>query len=183
MLSTRQLSSMNRLNRFLTLTLSVAGGILASACTESPTAPSRSSTSPAPSESRSAPTPANIDGVWSLDEKFILILFGAGGASTVYKCTDQGSYTFVQTGTTFTGSWVEANGLCTANDGSSFEFSGTGGVINGVISNRHLTFDTAEGCHAEATVSGAALNTMQGTAKCGSPSDGFMINSQWSATR
>lgn len=177
---------MNRRNLFLSLTLSVAGGVSLSACSESPVGPSAAVTSLARNLSQS-PT-VNIDGTWNFDEQavFLLYEFDGGQATKVFKCSSQGTYTFVQTGTTFTGSYVQI-GLCTAADGTSFDLNFPNGeFINGTISARHLSFDTADGCHYEGAVSGKAMTSMQGGATCGGgKGDGNfgIYTANWSATR
>jgi len=127
---------------------------------------------------------ANIGGQWQYDEAATFLIFhyaGSGGAKP-FRCSSTGTYTFVQAGSTFTGSYDQV-GTCTASDGTTFPNNFTGIGVEGTINGRHIRFMTADGCSYEGAVRGATLGVMGGAAQCGGPKFGGTYRASWSATR
>lgn len=172
---------MNGRNLILSLTLSV-GGVLLSACSESPAGPLAVVTSLAPSSSKSAASIPNIGGNWTFHEDGIFLKYNAdGGAAKAYRCSSDGTYTFVQTGDAFTGSF-DQSGSCTASDGTTFPLSFTDASVEaGKIQGGRLSF-LADGCaRYEGAVRGPTQSEMGGAGQCSRPE--FSYRASWSATR
>ena len=172
---------MNGRTLILSLTLSV-GGVLLSACSESPAGPLAVVTSLAPSSSKSAAPIPNIGGNWTFHEDGTYLEYNVdGGAAKAYRCSSDGTYTFAQTGDAFTGSF-DQSGSCTAADGTTFPLDFTNAsVTNGKIQGGRLRF-LADGCaRYEGAVRGPTQTTMGGAGQCSGL--GFSYRANWSATR
>jgi hypothetical protein len=128
----------------------------------------------------------NVTGVWTYHEDATLLLFTYPGdgrpGATAFRCSSDGTYTFAQTGDTFTGSYVQV-GTCTAADGTTLPNDFTDVTVTGTVQGRHLNFLTADGCRYEAAVRGATLDAMGGAASCGGPKFGGTYRATFSATR
>lgn len=162
------------------LLLSVMITLLA-ACAEPPLAPSDS-----PRIAR-AVTPGygtvDISGEWSFHEDAEAVFYSQvpGQGSTTYRCSTDGTYTFAQIGSTFTGSYDQI-GTCTASDGSTIPNNFTGVTLTGTINGRHVRWATVDGCFLEGTLVGPSLNELRGGGRCRLQGFGTYVTS-WSATR
>ena len=126
---------------------------------------------------------ADINGVWPFHEDATLLLYDfVGHATKVFQCSSDGTYAFVQTGTTFTGMYDQV-GVCTAADGTTFPNNVTGGTVSGTIQVRHLRYTSADGCSFDEAVRGATINEMGGSVRCGRGGDFGIYRGSWSATR
>lgn len=126
---------------------------------------------------------ANIGGVWTFHEDATFLLYDfVGHATKAFRCGSDGTYTFVQTGATFTGSFGQI-GVCTAADGTSFPNDFTGApVTGGTIQGLHVRFDAA-GCLVDGAFRGPSLRTMGGSARRGGGGIFGTYRASWSATR
>ncbi len=172
---------MNGRNLFLSLTLSV-GGILLSACSESPAGPSAGVTSLEPSSSKSASRIPNINGDWTFHEDGTFLQYNVDGrAAKAYRCSSDGTYTFAQTGDSFVGSF-DQSGSCTASDGTTFPLTFTdASVTKGKIQGGRLRFLADDCARYEGAVRGPTHSTMGGAGQCSG--SGFSYRASWSATR
>jgi hypothetical protein len=130
-----------------------------------------------------ASEPADLSGVWQFHEDATFVLYDFSGdhsGSKVFRCSTDGTYTFVQTDATFTGTFDQV-GTCTAADGTSFPntFSGP---VEGAINGTHVKFQPPPGeCFDEGTLLGP--NEMVGSGKCGGGGIFGTYRASWSATR
>jgi hypothetical protein len=156
---------------------------LATACADSTVGPSTPEGS-APSNARHQAASADISGSWSFheDATFVLYHFGGGRGAKVFRCSSDGTYTFAQTGETFTGSYDQV-GTCAAADGTTFPNDFTGVTVEGAVHGRHLTFETADGCSYQGALKGPTLSEMGGAGKCGGGGTFGTYRPTWSATR
>ena len=93
-----------------------------------------------------APVDIDISGVWRFHEDATFVLYdfsGAHSGSKSFKCSTDGTYTFAQTGATFSGSFDQV-GTCAAADGTAFPNTFSGPVI-GTIKGRHVRFEPPPG--------------------------------------
>lgn len=125
----------------------------------------------------------DISGEWTFHEDATFLFFHvAGNATKAFRCSSDGTYTFVQTGDTFTGSFDQI-GVCTAADGTSFPNNFTDSpVTDGTIQGRNLRF-VADGCPYEGAVQGPTLSEMGGAGRCGGGGTFGTYRANWSATR
>ncbi len=157
---------------------------LATACADSALAPSTRET-PAPRLARQqASATVDISGLWNYDEAatFVIAHYAGGRGAKVFRCSSTGTYAFVQTGASFTGSYDQV-GSCTASDGTTFPNNFTALGVEGTVQGRHLRFETSDGCSYEGAVRGATLGQMGGAGRCGSVKFGGTYRASWSATR
>jgi hypothetical protein len=172
---------MNGRTLFLSLTLSV-GGVLLSACSESPAGPLAGVTSLAPSSSKSASPIPDISGNWTFHEDGTYLQYNVdGGAAKAYRCSSDGMYTFAQTGNAFAGSFNQS-GSCTAADGTTFPLEFTdASVTDGKIQGGRLSFVADGAPRYEGAVRGPTQSTMGGAGQVSG--SGFSYRASWSATR
>lgn len=166
----------------------VAGTCLAvaSACSDASTGPT-SAASASPLLVRvDALGAADITGIWTYHEDASFLIREYPGDSRAgvkaFRCSSDGVYTFVQSGTALTGSYEQV-GTCTANDGTSFPNNFTGITVTGTIQGRHIDFMTADGCRYEATLRGATMDAMGGAGMCGAIKFGGTYRATFSAVR
>src|SRR5580765_5449131 len=89
---------------------------------------------------------ADIRGVWHFHEDATFVLYDYSGdhsGSKAFRCSTDGTYTFVQTGETFTGTFDQV-GTCAAADGTTFPNTFAGPVV-GTIRGRHVSFQPPPG--------------------------------------
>ena len=165
------------------LTLGACAIAVATACADRAFGPTASKTTMASLDVQQAGVSADISGEWTFHEDATFLLFHvAANATKAFRCSSDGTYTFVQTGDTFTGSFDQI-GVCTAADGTSFPNNFTGSpVTNGTIQGRSLRFE-ADGCPYEAAVRGPTLSEMGGAGRCGGGGTFGTYRASWSATR
>lgn len=159
---------------------------LAAGCADAATGPEfAASTGPQPVRDAAAGA-VDITGVWPYHEDAALVLYEDLGnhhlAATTFVCSSDGTYTFVQTGGSFTGSY-DQTGTCTTGDGTTLPNDFTGVTVTGTVQGSHLKFDTADGCAYVAAVRGHTLDVMDGEASCGSVEFLGTYTATFSATR
>ena len=157
--------------------------ILATACADPVTGIQGAGPEPSSMAVQQGAGTVDISGDWSFHEDATFLLFHFGSQATkAFRCSSDGTYTFVQVGNTFTGTFGQV-GVCTAADGTSFpnDFSGapvTGGTIQGM----HVRFDAA-GCLANGALRGPELSVMGGGIHCGGGGTFGTYRAAWSAWR
>jgi hypothetical protein len=156
---------------------------LATACADRALAPAASEPTIASLDVQQAGVTADINGDWTFHEDATFLFFQvAGNATKAFRCSSDGTYTFAQTGDTFTGSFDQI-GVCTAADGTSFPNNFTDSpVTDGTIQGRNLRF-AADGCPYEGAVRGPTLSEMGGAGRCGGGGTFGTYRASWSATR
>ena len=156
---------------------------LISACGDPVMGPATSEPGAAPNALRQPSATVDISGVWPYHEDATFLLFDyAGNATKAFRCSSNGTYTFVQTGDTFTGTFEQV-GVCTAADGTTFPNNFTGApVTEGRINGRQLSF-LADGCPYEGALRGPTLSEMGGAGRCGGGGIFGTYRASWSATR
>lgn len=131
-----------------------------------------------------APVDIDISGVWRFHEDATFVLYdfsGAHSGSKSFKCSTDGTYTFAQTGATFSGSFDQV-GTCAAADGTAFPNTFSGPVI-GTIKGRHVRFEPPPGeCSDEGELA-PTLDRMHGSGRCGGGGVFGTYRAHWSATR
>lgn len=157
--------------------------VLATACADSATGPRTFESVMAPLATNSASGTADISGVWPFHEDATFLLYDfASHATKVFRCSSDGTYTFVQVGATFTGSFDQV-GICTSADGTTFPNNFTGSpVIDGTIQGLHVSF-LADGCQYQGALRGPTLSEMGGAGRCGGGGTFGTYRASWSATR
>lgn len=156
--------------------------VVATACTDSAAGPSASEGGAA-GPARQQAAGVDISGTWSFHEDATLLLYHFGGRGTkAFRCSTDGTYTFVQTGQTFTGSY-DQTGTCTAADGTTVPNDFTDIGVEGIIQGHHVSFVTADGCTLQGGLRGPTLSVMGGASRCGGPKFGGTYRAAWSATR
>jgi hypothetical protein len=166
----------------------VAGCVaaLAAACAEAPTGPGIVTVAGPQLARQGAVEAVDITGVWAYHEDATLLLYtdpdDSRPGAKAFRCSSDGTYTFAQTGDTFTGSYDQV-GACTAADGTTLPNDFTGVTVTGTVQGHHLNFLTADGCSYEAAVRGATLGVMGGAGRCGGPKFGGAYRATFSATR
>jgi hypothetical protein len=175
---------MNRRNLAISAlsTLLLGGAFLISGCSESPMAPTGAVATHSPKSVQSAGV-TDVSGQWYFEEHAVFVLYAYDGkASKSFRCSDQGVYDFVQNGSSFSGTYSQT-GSCEAEDGTTLDLTFSGEVVNGVVSERQVTFATADGCLLEGAVSGPALDVMQGAGRCGGGHVFGTYRPRWTARR
>lgn len=126
---------------------------------------------------------ADISGEWTFHEDATFLLYDfAGHATKPFRCSSDGTYTFAQSGDTFTGTFDQV-GSCTAADGTTFSNNFTGApVTDGIIQGLHVRF-VADGCPYEGALRGPTLSEMGGAGRCGGGGTFGTYRTSWSATR
>ena len=131
-----------------------------------------------------APVAIDISGAWQYHEDATFVLYDFSGehsGSKAFKCSTDGTYTFVQIGTTFSGAFDQV-GICAATDGTTFPNTFSGPVV-GTIKGRHVRFEPPPGeCSDEGELS-PALDEMHGSGRCGGGGVFGTYRAHWSATR
>jgi len=126
----------------------------------------------------------DVSGGWQFHEDATFVLYDFSGdhsGSKSFKCSTDGTYTFVQTGATFSGSFDQV-GVCAATDGTTFPNTFSGPVV-GTIKGRHVRFEPPPGeCSDEGELS-PALDEMHGSGKCGGGGVFGTYRAHWSARR
>lgn len=155
---------------------------LATACADPVTGP-QSAELVAPMAVQQGVGAVDISGDWSFHEDATFLLFDFGSHATkAFRCSSDGTYTFVQVGNTFTGTFGQV-GVCTAADGTSFPNDFTGApVTGGTIQGMHVRFDAA-GCLANGALRGPELAVMGGGIHCGGGGTFGTYRAAWSAWR
>ncbi len=129
---------------------------------------------------------ADISGAWTYHEEATFLLRDYPGDERTgvkaFRCSSDGVYTFVQSGSDFSGSYDQV-GTCAASDGTSFPNDFTGVAVTGNVQARHLDFSTADGCRYEAAVQGATLNAISGSGICGAIQYGATYRATFTAVR
>jgi len=106
----------------------------------------------------------------------------AAQATRAFRCNNDGTYTFVQSGSTFTVSFDQV-GTCTAADGTTFPNNVTGTpVTDGTIQGLHLSF-VVDGSPCERALRGPTLSAMGGAGRCAGGGTFGSYRASWSATR
>ena len=155
---------------------------LATACADSAVGPSTPGEG-APRLARQQAAGVDISGTWSFHEDATLLLYHFGGRGTkAFRCSSDGTYTFAQTGQSFTGSY-DQTGTCTAADGTTVPNDFTGIGVEGTIQGHHVSFVTADGCTLQGGLRGPTLSVMGGASRCGGPEFGGTYRAAWTATR
>ena len=156
---------------------------LATACADRALGPTASEPTMASLDLQQAGVTADISGEWTFHEEATFLFFHvAGNATKAFRCSSDGTYTFVQTGDTFTGSFDQV-GVCAAADGTSFPNNFTDApVTDGTIQGRSFRF-VADGCPYEGAVRGPTLSEMGGAGRCGGGGTFGTYRASWSATR
>lgn len=126
---------------------------------------------------------ADIGGLWTFHEGATFLLYDlVGHATKAFRCSSDGTYTFVQTGNTFTGSFDQV-GICAVADGTTFPNNFTGTPVTlGSIQGLHVRF-VADGCPYERALRGPTLTEMGGAGRCGGGGTFGTYRASWSATR
>lgn len=161
--------------------------IFGAACTDATTTAPRTVAVATPPLTRiDAMATADITGSWAYHEEatFLLRDFAGDDRAGVkaFRCVSDGVYTFVQTGTDFTGTY-DQTGSCSATDGTTFPNNFTGVSVTGSVQARHLDFVTADGCRYDAALRGATLSAMGGSGICGAIKYGGTYRATFSAVR
>lgn len=155
-------------------------------------------TAPHVIELAAQPAPIDVSGTWRwseeakglIPEELALELFGIQpeGRATHFTCHDEGTFTLVQDGSSFTGS-LEQTGICFTRGGQVIinDSPGAFPVLDGRVRGRSVHFDFSfPECPYTGvlTVEGDIAVAMNGTGKCGpfGPRDHFKAVS-WEATR
>ena len=121
------------------------------------------------------PHTADISGAWQYTEAFSDLTDGV-------SCADTGTYQMVQTGTTFTGTYVQ-RGICQTPQGKVSN-EDTGPVSQGQLTGRTLRF-AVPNCSYDGSVSADAYDRIDGHVVC-ELRDGtrvFSFSGSWMATR
>ena len=165
------------------LALSACVIALATACADPAMGPRASESELAALAVQQAAGIADINGAWTYHEDATFLLYDlVGHATKVFKCSSDGTYSFVQTGDTFSGSFDQV-GTCTAADGTSFPNNFTGSpVTGGSVQGLHVRF-VADGCPYEGALRGPTLTEMGGAGRCGGGGTFGTYRASWSATR
>ena len=156
---------------------------LATSCADPATGPQKYEAAIAPRVSQQASRIVDISGAWTYHEDATFLLYDfTSHATKAFRCSSDGTYTFVQSGSTFTGSFDQV-GTCTAADGTTFpnNFTGTP-VTEGTIQGMHLSF-LADGCPYEGALRGPTVSAMGGAGRCGGGGIFGSYRASWSATR
>ena len=155
---------------------------LATACADQALGPPTSVPNMASFAAQLALGTVDISGVWPYHENATFLLYDfAGHATKAFRCSSDGTYTFVQTGDAFTGSFDQV-GSCTAADGTTFPLNFTDApVTGGTIQGHHVSF-VADGCQYEGALRGPTLSEMGGAGQCSGIFPGI-YRASWSATR
>jgi hypothetical protein len=156
---------------------------LATACVDAATGPAKSEPAVTTLAAQQASGVVDISGVWPFHEDAVFLLYDfTGQATKAFRCSTDGTYTFAQTGDTFTGSFDQV-GSCTAADGTTFPNDFSGGTVTGTIQGLHVSFATGDGCTLDGSLRGSALNEMGGSSRCGGGGFFGSYRASWSATR
>jgi hypothetical protein len=156
---------------------------LTTACADSAVGPSTSAGGASARARQQAAGTVDITGTWSFHEDATLLLYHFGGRGTkAFRCSTDGTYTFVQTGKTFTGSY-DQTGTCTAADGTTVPNDFTDIGVEGTVQGHHVSFVTADGCTLQGGLRGPTLSVMGGASRCGGPKFGGTYRAAWTATR
>ena len=171
--------------RFIASRLPLCACVLAVAtsCADPAMGPRKYEAAIAPLASQHASSIVDISGAWTFHEDATFLLYNfAGQATKAFRCSSDGTYNFVQSGITFTGSFDQV-GSCTAADGTTFpnNFTGTP-VTDGTIQGLHLSF-LADGCPYNGALRGPTLREMGGAGRCGGGGTFGTYRASWSATR
>lgn len=157
---------------------------LAAACSDSPTGPPASEAVASLSARELSASVPDISGTWSYKEVASLVIWNFDDQPTkTFHCISNGTYTFVQSGATFTGSF-DQTGTCVAKDGTTLDNSFTDtAVTGGTIDGRQLLFHPdPPPCDYEGKLLGKALNRIEGDGVCGVPGIAT-YTVRWLATR
>lgn len=160
--------------------------VLAASCTDASTGLRSDGVASRPLARIDALATADISGAWTYHEEATFLLREYPGDERAgvkaFRCSSDGVYTFVQSGSDFTGSYEQV-GTCAAADGTSFPNDFSGVTVTGTVQARHLDFMTADGCRYEAAVQGATLNAMGGSGICGAIKYGGTYRATFTAVR
>ena len=152
------------------------------ACAESPVAPRTPEVGRAQVGQPGYGT-VDITGSWSFheDAEFIFYSQAPGQGAQTFRCSTNGTYDFVQTGQTFSGTYDQV-GICTASDGTTMPNDFTDVTLTGTINGRHVRWATTDSCFVEGALAGPSLDGLGGGGRCRLQGFGAYVFS-WSATR
>ena len=156
---------------------------LVTACADTATGPRMFESAMAPLAAQGVIGTADISGAWPFHEDASFLLYDfVSHATKVFRCSSDGTYTFVQVGQTFTGSFDQV-GSCTSADGTTFPNNFTGALVtDGTIQGLHVSF-LADGCQYQGALRGPTLSEMGGAGRCGGGGTFGTYRASWSATR